>query len=117
MMQIFAGWRFMHISYCSGRFDRGIRQTIRLPGDVMKHLPFSALLALGLAGLLAGCATESPATGEKIVREESYAPVGTMIPRKNGTGLGAAPITAVDKNAVENARAMQSNGVAGRPGL
>jgi hypothetical protein len=38
-----------------------------------------------------------------------------MIPRKNGTGLGAAPITAVSKTAVENARAMQSNGIAGLP--
>jgi len=80
----------------------------------MKHLPLAA--ALGLAFSLAGCAATDPtATGQKVVREEAYAPVGTMIPRKNGTGLGAAPITAVDKTSVENARAMQSNGIAGLP--
>lgn len=81
----------------------------------MKYLPLSAALALAFG--LAGCAaTDTTATnGQKIAREEAYAPVGTMIPRKNGTGLGAAPITAVDKTAVENARAMQSNGVAGAP--
>ncbi|MCA1245237.1 hypothetical protein [Massilia sp. MS-15] len=79
----------------------------------MKYLPLSAALALVFS--LAGCATETPANGEKVVREEAYAPVGTMIPRKNGTGLGAAPITAVSKTAVENARAMQSNGIAGLP--
>ncbi len=81
----------------------------------MKYLPLSAALALGLVAGLTGCATDNPATGEKIVREEAYAPVGTMIPRKNGTGLGAAPVTSVSKTAVENARAMQSNGVAGMP--
>ena len=80
----------------------------------MKYLSLPALV-LGLAFGLAGCATETPATGEKLAREEAYAPVGTFIPRKNGTGLGAAPVTAVDKNAVENARAMQSSGVAGMP--
>lgn len=80
----------------------------------MKYLPLAA--ALGLAFTLAGCAATDPTTGgEKIARDTGYAPVGTMIPRKNGTGLGAAPVTAVDKTAVENARAMQSNGVAGAP--
>jgi hypothetical protein len=80
----------------------------------MKYLPLSAALALAFG--LAGCAsTDTAPSGEKVVREEAYAPVGTMIPRKNGTGLGAAPITAVSKTAVENARAMQSNGIAGLP--
>lgn len=79
----------------------------------MKYLPLCAALAMALG--LAGCATDTPATGEKIAREEAYVPVGTFIPRKNGTGLGAAPVTAVDKTAVENARAMNSNGVAGMP--
>lgn len=81
----------------------------------MTYLPLSA--ALALAFTLAGCAaTDSTATaGQKLARDEAYAPVGTMIPRKNGTGLGAAPVTAVDKTAVENARAMQSNGIAGLP--
>jgi hypothetical protein len=77
----------------------------------MKTLPLSAAFALAFG--LSGCATDTPAPGEKLVREEAYAPVGTFIPRKNGTGLGAAPITAVDKTQAENARAMQSNGVAG----
>jgi hypothetical protein len=83
----------------------------------MKYLKFGAApaLSLGLACALAGCATESPVTGEKIVREEAYAPVGTFIPRKKGTGLGAAPVTEVDKTAAENARTMQSSGVAGMP--
>jgi hypothetical protein len=80
----------------------------------MKYLPMSAL-ALGLAFGLSGCATDTPAGGEKLAREEAYAPVGTFIPRKNGTGLGAAPTTAVDKTQVENARPMQSNGLAGMP--
>ncbi|MCC2955991.1 hypothetical protein LK542_10235 [Massilia sp. IC2-477] len=80
----------------------------------MKYLPLSAALALAFG--LAGCAaTDTPANGQKVAREESYAPVGTMIPRKNGSGLGAGPVTAVDKTQVENARAMQSNGVAGAP--
>jgi hypothetical protein len=80
----------------------------------MKYLPMSAALALAFS--LAACATtETPPGGEKLAREEAYAPVGTMIPRKNGTGLGAAPVTAVSKTAVENARAMQSNGLAGMP--
>ncbi|VXC72863.1 hypothetical protein [Massilia sp. 9I] len=80
----------------------------------MKYLPLVA--ALGLVFGLAGCAATDPTTGgQKVVREEAYAPVGTMIPRKSGSGLGAAPITAVDKTAVENARQMQSNGVAGAP--
>ena len=79
----------------------------------MKYLPLVTALGLGFG--FAGCATETPTTGEKLVREEAYAPVGTFIPRKNGTGLGAAPLTAVDKTEVENARAMQSNGVAGMP--
>ncbi|MCC2955992.1 hypothetical protein LK542_10240 [Massilia sp. IC2-477] len=80
----------------------------------MKHLPLFTALALGLAASLAGCAATEPTTrGEKVAREEAYAPVGTFIPRKNGTGLGAAPITAVDKTAVENARAMQSSGLGG----
>ena len=82
----------------------------------MKHLPLSFALVLGAVSSLAGCATESPASGEKVVREEAYAPVGTMIPRKKGTGEGAAPVTAVDRTQVENARAMQSNGIAGQPG-
>ena len=79
----------------------------------MNHLPLCAALALafGLAGCAATDTTAAP--GQKLAREEAYAPVGTMIPRKNGTGLGAAPITAVDKTAVENARAMQSNGLGG----
>jgi len=81
----------------------------------MNTLPLSAALALGLAFGLAGCATDNPAGGEKVAREEAYAPVGTLIPRKNGTGLGASPVTAVSKTEVENARAMQSNGVAGMP--
>ncbi len=73
----------------------------------MKAFTISATLALPLALGLAGCATDAP-TGEKVAREEAYAPTGTFIPRKNGTGLGAAPITAVNKTEVENARAMQS---------
>lgn len=52
----------------------------------MKYLPLVTALGLGFG--LAGCATETPTTGEKLVREEAYAPVGTFIPRKNGTGLG-----------------------------
>ena len=81
----------------------------------MKVLPLAA--ALGLAFALTGCAATDPTTGgQKVVREEAYAPVGTMIPRKKGTGEGAAPVTAVDRTQVENARAMQSNGIAGQPG-
>lgn len=84
----------------------------------MKHvslLPrFALAAALGLS--LSACTTGPVEGGEKLAREEAYAPTGTFIPRKNGSGLGAAPITAVDKNQVENARAMQSNGVAGMPG-
>lgn len=80
----------------------------------MKYLPLAAALALAFG--LAGCAaTDTPADGQKVAREEAYAPVGTMIPRKSGTGLGAGPVTAVDKTAVENARTMQSNGLSGMP--
>ena len=80
----------------------------------MKYLPLCAALALAFG--LAGCAaTDTAASGQKVAREEAYAPVGTMIPRKNGSGLGAGPVTAVDKTQAENARAMQSNGLNGMP--
>ncbi|MGH8853563.1 MAG: hypothetical protein ACREWI_04690 [Telluria sp.] len=80
--------------------------------QVLSTLALAPVLALALSGCAATSATEG---GQKVAREEAYAPTGTFIPRKNGKGLGAAPITAVDKTAVENARAMQSNGVAGAP--
>ncbi len=77
----------------------------------MKYLPLSA--ALALAFTLAGCAaTEPTAGGQKLAREEAYAPVGTMIPRKNGNG-GAAPVGTVDRTQMENARTMEANGTAG----
>jgi hypothetical protein len=84
----------------------------------MKHLALlpGLTLASTLALSLAACTTSPREGGDKLAREEAYAPIGTLIPRKNGQGLGAAPVTAVDKTQVENARAMQSNGVAGMPG-
>ncbi|SFC96299.1 hypothetical protein [Massilia yuzhufengensis] len=80
--------------------------------------PAGCALAALLALSLSGCAAPTAPDGaRKVARDEAYAPTGTFIPRKNGQGLGAAPITAVDRNAVENARATQSNGVAGHPAL
>lgn len=77
----------------------------------MKHV-----VTLALAwSMLSACASTDPMPTEKgkVAQSEGYAPTGTYIKRKDGTGLGAAPITAVDKTSVENARAMQSNGLAG----
>jgi len=77
----------------------------------MKHLPLAA--ALGFAFALAGCAATDPTLGgEKVARDTGYAPVGTMIPRKNGNG-GATPVGAVDKTQMENSRTMESSGLAG----
>jgi hypothetical protein len=41
--------------------------------------------------------------------KQAYAPTGTFIPRKNGTGLGAAQIETVRKQDLENQRNMGSS--------
>lgn len=59
--------------------------------------------------LLAGCETTAAEGGEKLAREEAYAPTGTFIPRKKGQGLGAAQIGTVRKDDLENQRNMGSS--------
>lgn len=59
--------------------------------------------------LLAGCDTNPNAGGEKLAGEQAYAPTGTFIPRKNGTGLGGSQIETVRKQDLENQRNMGSS--------
>lgn len=78
----------------------------------MKHL-----VALALAcSLLPGCAsTEAARKGEKKVAQgDGYAPTGTFIKRKDGTGLGPTLIGTVPKQEAENARNSMSSGQGAR---
>lgn len=78
------------------------------------------MIAAAACTILVGCATDTPADGPrvaKVVKEESYAPTGTFIPRKNGQGLGGTAIGTVRKQDVEDARAMNSSGAGGRTGF
>ncbi len=70
--------------------------------------------------MLAGCATQVPADDTKVAKvakDEAYAPTGTLIPRKNGQGLGGTAIGTVRTQDVENARAMNSSGQGSRYGF
>jgi hypothetical protein len=70
------------------------------------------LLAVVIASI-AGCAStpgsepgKAPA-GERV--SDAYVPIGTIIPRKRSQGgAPAAPVAEVDKQALENERAMSS---------
>ncbi len=59
--------------------------------------------------LLTGCESTPTEGGQKLAREESYAPTGTFIPRKNGQGLGPSQIGTVRKDDLENQRTMGSS--------
>ena len=83
----------------------------------MKRLMTAAAACAATCLLLSGCESSPVKDGEKVIREQAYAPTGTFIPRKNGTGLGAPSIGTVHKQDVENARAMNSSGQGGRNGF
>jgi hypothetical protein len=79
-------------------------------GGVMKEL---CLLAVVVASI-AGCASTPMgeiSKGERVA--DAYVPVGTMIPRKK-VEHGAAPASVVDKQAMENERAMGARTLNGR---
>jgi hypothetical protein len=82
----------------------------------MKNIFLAALACSALAA----CATPAPTDGEgeKLARENGgYAPTGTFIKRKDGTGLGGTLIGSVSKQEAENARAMFSSGQGARSGF
>lgn len=83
----------------------------------MKRLITAAASCAATCLLLSGCESTPATGGEKVVREQAYAPTGTFIPRKNGTGLGAPSVSTVHKQDVENARAMNSSGQGARNGF
>jgi hypothetical protein len=75
------------------------------------------VMAAAACMMLGGCATSPTDGGQKVAKEESYAPTGTFIPRKNGQGLGPTSIGTVRTQDAENARAMNSSGAGARNGL
>ncbi|VXC72832.1 hypothetical protein [Massilia sp. 9I] len=77
----------------------------------MKHL-----ITLTLAcGLLSACASTTPvAQDEKVAKADGYAPTGTFIKRKDGTGLGPTLIGTVPTQEAENARNSMSSGAGSR---
>ena len=74
----------------------------------MKYL---TLLAIAGACMLGGCETTGTNDPKLAQAEESFTPIGTAIPRK--TANAAERPTAVNKQALENDRAM---GAANRDG-
>ncbi len=77
----------------------------------MKNLVSLALLC----GLLGACASTRPVTqDEKFAKADGYAPTGTFIKRKDGTGLGPTLIGTVPTQEAENARNSMSSGAGSR---
>lgn len=74
----------------------------------MKSSIAAAAACIVLAGLLSGCETAPGEGGQKLAREETYAPTGTYIPRKKDQGLGPAQVGTVRKDDLENQRNMNS---------
>ena len=74
------------------------------------------VMAVLACGMLAACAATPPAPedGKKVAQSDGYAPTGTLIKRKDGTGLGPTLIGTVPKQETENARAMMSSGQGSR---
>ena len=66
------------------------------------------LLTVVLTVLLTGCETTHGEGGQTLAREEVYVPTGTLIPRKKDQGLGAAQVSTVRKDDLENQRNMNS---------
>ena len=60
-------------------------------------------IAVAVVVLVSGCAANRP-DGQSVAMEESYAPTGTLIPRKN-PNRGDMP-SIPDKQALENDRTM-----------
>jgi hypothetical protein len=75
----------------------------------MKELCLLALVIASIAGCAGAPGSESgknPA-GERV--SDAYVPIGTIIPRKRSQGgATAAPVGEVDKQALENERAMST---------
>jgi type IV pilus biogenesis protein CpaD/CtpE len=70
-------------------------------------------LLLVVVASIAGCASAPGSeTGKAPAAErvsDAYVPIGTIIPRKRSErGMAAAPITEVDKQALENERLMNA---------
>lgn len=67
-------------------------------------------------GLLNACASTDPFPADKgkVAQSDGYAPTGTFIKRKDGTGLGPTLIGTVPKGEVENARNSMSSGQGSR---
>lgn len=65
--------------------------------------------------LLGGCASTEPGQqGGKVADTSGYAPTGTFIKRKDGTGLGPTLIGTVPVQEAENARNSMSSGQGSR---
>lgn len=75
----------------------------------MKLLP---LIILGSAMMIGGCASTATTDGDKIASagEESYTPLGSIIPKKGPKGVGDNK--SADLQQLENARIM-NNGNSG----
>ena len=78
----------------------------------MKHIVMFTLAC----SLLSGCASTDPVSADKgkVTQSEGYAPTGTFIKRKDGTGLGPTLIGTVPKQEAENARNSMSSGQGSR---
>lgn len=74
----------------------------------MKEL---CLLAVVIASI-AGCASTTAESGSSSAKErvsDAYVPTGTIIPRKrNERGVASSAVAEIDKQALENERAMST---------
>lgn len=77
----------------------------------MKTLLMTAALAALVAPLLAGCAENPTADGQKVARDDHDAPIGSYIPKKHG---GTSSAQTLDKQQVENAQMINAGTNNGR---
>jgi hypothetical protein len=77
----------------------------------MKQLCLLAVIVASVSGCASTPGQSDIAKGERVA--DAYVPVGTMIPRKK-VEHGAAPASVVDKQAMENERAMGARTLNGR---
>lgn len=77
----------------------------------MKELCLLAVVVASLTGCASTQGMGETAKGERLA--DAYVPVGTMIPRKK-VEHGAAPSSVVDKQAMENERAMGARTLNGK---
>ena len=75
----------------------------------MKSLCLLAVLIASIAGCASAPGSESARAPAVERVSDAYVPIGTIIPRKRSQGgATAAPVGEVDKQALENERAMST---------